>query len=253
MAFPETHWTMLAQATLNGDEAGRAALDELCRRYWPAVRDFLTARGFAAEEAEDLTQDFFAGLMKSGGWHAADRARGRFRSFLLGALERTLTERRRRVTAQKRGGGAVAMSLEELSDDGMEPVAAPEDDRRFDIAWAERVLEVAMDALEREMAEQGRGEEFGSLVPFLGASAGNAASEAAAAVLGVGGAALKSKVFRLRQRFRDCILAEISRTVDTPHEAEEEMSWLFEVLSQPGFDLGAATGETAAGIIPKED
>ena len=116
MAFPETKWTMLAQATLNGDAAGRAALEELCRRYWPAVRDFLVVRGYAPEEAEDAAQDFFASLMQSGGWHHADRARGRFRNFLLGALERTLVQRRRRATAQKRGGGAAAVSLEEIAE-----------------------------------------------------------------------------------------------------------------------------------------
>jgi len=245
MAFPETKWTMLAQATLHGDAAGRAALEELCRRYWPAVRDFLTGRGYAPEEAEDVTQEFFAGLMQSGGWHAADQARGKFRSFLLGALERTLTQRRRRAHAQKRGGGAAALSLDDPS--AVEP-GIETDARKFDTAWAERVLEVAMDSLERELSEQGRAEEFGALVPFLGASAGADASDAAALALGVSAAALKSKIFRLRQRFRDTILAEISRTVETPHEAEEEMSWLFEVLSQPGFDLRR---ETADAFLPK--
>lgn len=242
MAFPETKWTMLAQATLHGDAAGRAALEELCRRYWPAVRDFLTGRGYAPEEAEDVTQEFFAGLMQSGGWHHADQARGRFRNFLLGGLERTLTQRRRHATAQKRGGGTAALSLEEAN----EP-AEMTDERQFDTAWAERVLEVAMDALEQECAEQGR-EEFGALVPFLGASADTESSDAAASALGVSAAALKSKVFRFRQRFRDHILAEISRTVETPHEAEQEMAWLFAVLSQPGFDLRR---ETAAGGLPE--
>ena len=245
MAFPETKWTMLAQATLNGDAAGRAALEELCRRYWPAVRDFLVLRGYAPEEAEDAAQDFFSSLMQSGGWHHADRARGRFRNFLLGALERTLVQRRRRATAQKRGGGAAAVSLEEIAE-----VAAEGDERQFDTAWAERVLEVAMDALERECAEEGRGGEFGMLVPFLGTSADAKSGGAASAALGVSEAAVKSKVFRLRQRFRDAILAEISRTVETPHEAEEEMAWLFAVLSQPGVALRRETG---AEILPEKE
>src|SRR5699024_8548334 len=139
-------------------------------------------------------------------------------SFLLGALDRTLTQRRRRAHAQKRGGGTSALSLDELTagEPGIET-----DVRKFDTAWAERVLEVAMDSLERELSEQGRAEEFGALVPFLGTSADAGASDAAAAALGVSAAALKSKIFRLRQRFRDTILAEISRTVETPHEAEE--------------------------------
>jgi len=250
MAFPETHWTMLARATLNGDEAGRAALEELCRRYWPAVHDYLTGRGLTHVEAEDVTQDFFSGLMRSGGWHAADRTRGRFRNFILGAVERTLTESRRRSGAGKRGGGTAPVSLEELAGTGIEPAAAPADDRRFDAAWAERVLEVAMDALELGMSEQGRSGEFAALVAFLGGSASQAGMDSAAAALGVSAAAIKSKIFRLRQRYRDVILGEVSRTVGTPHEAEAEMAYLFEVLSQPGFDPGAIAGETGEPEIP---
>lgn len=246
--FPETRWTMLARATLNGDDAGRAALEELCRRYWPAVRDFLKARGVSAEEAEDVTQDFFAGLVKSGGWHHADRARGKFRSFLLGGLERTLSERRRRSHAQKRGGGVVPVPLDALTQGG--PAVEPDGDREFDAVWAERVLEVAMDALEREFAEQGKAEAFGALVPFLSNSAGIDASRGAAASLGISEGALKTKIFRLRQRFRDCILAEVSRTVETPHEAEQEMRYLFQILSHPGTAMPQA-GETGSREFPE--
>lgn len=251
MAFPDTRWTMLAHATLNGDESGRAALEELCRRYRPAVHEYLTGRGITAVEAEDVTQDFFSALIRSGGWHLADRARGRFRNFILGAVERTLTERRRRSRAEKRGGGTVPLSLQELAAYGIEPEAAPEDVRRFDTAWAERVLEVAMEALENEFSQQGRGGEFEMQVRFLGGSATQSAMHAAAAAMGVSPAAMKSKVFRLRQRFRDCILTEVSRTVETPHEAEAEMAYLFEVLSQPGFNLAAATGESGETGEPK--
>jgi DNA-directed RNA polymerase specialized sigma24 family protein len=221
---------MLAEATLSGDAAGQAALEELCRRYWPPVRDFLVAsRGLRAEDAEDVAQEFFSGLMRSGGWRDADRARGKFRSFLLGGVERTLTDWRRRAGAQKRGGGTVP----EVLQDGEERVSVPpEDEAVFDAAWAERVLEVAMDALEQEFEESGRGEEFGLIVPFLSESAGEAAAAEAAQALGLSAGAMKSRVFRFRQRFRDCVLAEVSRTVETPHEAEEEMGYLFRVLSR---------------------
>lgn len=228
MAFPETRWTVLADATLSGDVAGQAALEELCRRYWPPVRDFLCGRGLSAQDAEDVAQEFFAGLMKSGGWHSVDRVRGKFRSFLLGGVERSLTDWRRRAGALKRGGGQQQDSLEAHEDSLVVPAV---DERHFDAAWAERVLEVAMDALERDFEEQGRGEEFGSLVPFLSGSASQEASDAAAQALGLSAGALKTRIFRLRQRFRDCVLEEISRTVETPHEAEEEMAYLFRVLS----------------------
>jgi len=239
MAFPETKWTMLARATLNGDEAGRAALDELCRRYWPAVRDTLLARGYTTQDAEDICQDFFASLLKSSSWHHADQAKGKFRSYLMGALENTIVQRRRWNTRQKRGQGVPDLNLDDIP----EPVVM-EDERRFDTAWAERVLEMALDALEREMSESGRGAEFSALARFLGASADVASSSMVAEELGLSAPALRSKIFRLRQQFREGILAEISRTVETPHEAEQEMAYLFEVVSQPGFSL-AAICETA--------
>lgn len=247
MAFPETRWTMLAEATLHGDAAGRAALEELCRRYWPPVRDFLCARGLAAEDAEDVAQEFFAGLMESGGWQAADRSRGRFRSFLMGGVERTLISWRRRAMAEKRGGGARPEPLDDTA------CAAPADaaeEFAFDSAWAERVMEVAMDALEQEFEAQGRGLEFAVLLPFLSQSAGAEASAGAAAELAMTPAALKSKIFRLRQRFRDCILAEICRTVETPHEAEEEMAYLFRLLSHPAASFGT---ESETGSRPPRE
>ena len=228
MAFPETRWTILADATMSGDVAGQAALEELCRRYWPPVRDFLCGRGLSAQDAEDVAQEFFAGLMKSGGWHSVDRVRGKFRSFILGGVERTLADWRRKAGALKRGGGQQQEPLE-AHEDSLAVQAV--DERHFDAAWAERVLEVAMDSLERDFEEQGRGEEFGMLVPFLSESASQQASDEAAQALGLSASAMKTRVFRYRQRFRDCVLEEISRTVETPHEAEEEMAYLFRVLS----------------------
>jgi DNA-directed RNA polymerase specialized sigma24 family protein len=230
MLFPETRWTMLAQATLHGDATGRAALEELCRRYWPAVRDVLRARGFSAEEAEDVSQDFFHELLRSSAWHRAEPAKGKFRTFLLGALEHTLIDRHRHRTRQKRGGGQAECSLDAVAEPGVVDEA-----RCFDTAWAERVLEMALDTLEQEMTAAGRAAEFAVLLPFLGAPAADAASQTAATHLGLSPSALKTRIFRLRQSFRENILREINRTVATPHEAEQEMAYLFEVVSQPGF------------------
>lgn len=235
---------MLAQATMNGDAAGQAALEELCRRYWPAVRDTLLARRFPPEEAEDICQDFFSNLLTAGMWHQADRAKGRFRSYLMGALDRTLTQRHRHASRLKRGGGLPDVPLEEAP----EPIVA-EDELRFDRAWAERVLEMALDALEQEMTQNDRGTEFSALVGFLGSSAGEASSQLAASQLEISPGALKTKVFRLRQRFRESILAEIARTVETLHEAEQEMAHLFEVINRPDFSLAALTeSETGPSI-----
>lgn len=232
MQFPQTEWSLIVQATLSGDAAGRNALEELCRRYWPAVKEFLSRRGLSNEDAEDVAQEFFSSIVQSGGLHSADRGLGKFRSFLLGALERSLADWWRRQYAKKRGGGQRAVPLEDATLDHAAVPAA--DELEFDAAWAERVLEVSIDALERDFEAQGKGSEFAQLVPFLSSSAGQDASDAAASALGVSAAALKSKIFRLRQRFRDCVLEEVSRTVETPHEAEQEMAYLFRILSAPG-------------------
>ncbi len=237
--FPETKWTMLAEATLNGDAKGRAALEDLCQRYWPAVRDFLGGKGFSSEDAEDITQDFFSSFLRSGTWHVADRGRGRFRSFLLGCVERSVSTWLRKNRAAKRGGGQVPVSLDSLVEgeaSGLfsspaEPHAAS---LPFDTAWAEHTLEMAIDRLEEEFAKDGRGDEFARLAPFLMKSAGEHSNRELASTLQTTEAAVKSRIHRLRQRFRDAVLAEVAQTVETPHEAEEEFRYLVHILSAPG-------------------
>ena len=232
MEFPQTEWSLILQASLSGDDSARAALEELCQRYWPVVRDFLQRRGMSPEDAEDVTQEFFAGIARSGALHRADRELGRFRSFLLGSLERKLAEWYRYRNAQKRGGGVVPVRLDHVPE-GQQAIPAS-DEVSFDVAWAERVLEMGLGRLEREYAARERMEEFAVMVPFLSAAAGQALQDAAALKLGVGEGAMKSRIFRLRQRYRDCVLEEITATVATPHEAEEEMAYLFRVISARG-------------------
>ena len=104
MQFPNTHWSLLAQATLNGDAGGQQALESLCRQYWKPVRDFIRFRGFPEADAEDLTQVFLVRLCERSVWRRAEAARGRFRSFLLGALTHFLADELDRRNTQKRGG-----------------------------------------------------------------------------------------------------------------------------------------------------
>ena len=112
MYFPTTQWTLLAQASLNGETAARQALEDLCRRYWSPLYHFIRARGFGETEAEDLTQEFILHLIEHSTLQRVDRLRGRFRSFLCGALVRFLADDRDRRQAQKRGSGAVHISLD---------------------------------------------------------------------------------------------------------------------------------------------
>ena len=113
MYFPTTHWSLLAQATLGGETAGRQALEDLFRRYWSPLQQFIRARGYNVTEAEDLTQDFVLHLLEHSTIKRADRLRGRFRSFLLGALVRFLADEYDRRHARKRGSGMAHISLEE--------------------------------------------------------------------------------------------------------------------------------------------
>lgn len=258
MNFPTTHWSVLAQATMSGDAAGREALGALCQAYWRPVADFLRHRGWSEADAEDLTQDFFRSLLESRGWHAADRARGKFRNFLLGALMRVLNQAKDHAHALKRGGGQLVASLDELAGKGFEPAdfwcesphgtAGDAASLIFDQAWAEQVMEGAMEAVAEAWETAGKGDAFSVLLPFLSLSAsaspdetgeerpGAAGSyEAAARELGVSTGAVKSRILRLRQEFREALERQIAKTVSAPHEIAEEMAYLREVLSAPGL------------------
>src|SRR5689334_5073338 len=152
MSFPTTHWTLLAEATLNGDTRGRSALEKLCRDYHQPVFVVLRARGFTVEEAEDLTQDFFLRLFESQAWKRAERGKGRFRSFLLGMLTHMLQHVWTAGQRQKRGGGTRTESLEVAEISGEMPVTpdAGNTEAVFDREWALRLIQAAFAKVEGE-------------------------------------------------------------------------------------------------------
>jgi RNA polymerase sigma-70 factor (ECF subfamily) len=236
MNFPTTRWSVLAQATLHGDAAGRAALGELCQAYWRPVADFLRQRGWSQTDAEDMTQEFFSSLLQSRGWQRADRARGKFRNFLLGALMRVLHKDRERSHAQKRGGGQMLASLDELADEGFEPGEMDASlAQLFDHAWAEQVMDAALETIVTVWEEEGRGPALQILLAFLPAGSPPMPYEQAAQHLGMSLGAVKSQILRLRQQFREALESQIARTVSTPHEIAEEMAHLYAVLAHPGY------------------
>ena len=237
MNFPTTRWSVLAQATLHGDAAGRAALGKLCQSYWRPVADFLRQRGWSQTDAEDMTQEFFSSLLQSRGWQRADRARGKFRTFLLGALMRVLHKDRERSHAQKRGGGQMLASLDELADEGFEPGEMDASAvHLFDHAWAEQVMDAALESIATAWEEEGRGPALQVLLAFLPAGAQPMPYEQAAQQLGMSLGAVKSQILRLRQQFREALESQIAKTVSAPHEVAEEMAHLYAVLAHPGYD-----------------
>lgn len=149
MSFPTTHWSVLAKATLGHETEARAALDQLCRRYWGPLNQFIRSRGYGEADAADLTQDFLLHVLEHSTLRVADPAKGLFRSFLLGALTRSLHDEYDRRHAQKRGAGAPHLSLDEHQ------VSVPGADRAdtsfFDREWALTILESTLEQAQKEI------------------------------------------------------------------------------------------------------
>jgi DNA-directed RNA polymerase specialized sigma24 family protein len=225
MNFPTTRWTQVAAATLHGDPAGRVALETLCERYYPPVREFIAWRRGANGEADDLTQAFFLYFLEQGLTHRADRLRGKFRTFLLAVLRRFLSHHDRAVTAEKRGAEFDHIPVEEADlPEGEAEVSA------FDREWALALMQTALARVGTEI-EAARGPEgLEMLRHFLGGSQEPPTYETAAARLGLSLTATKQEILRWRRRLGEIVRGEVSRTVSAPHETHEEIAYLRRVL-----------------------
>jgi len=238
--FPTTHWSLLAKASLDGNTEGRKALEELCRRYWGPVHQFVRCRGVSETEAQDLTQDFMMHVLEKSVFSRADRQQGRFRSFLLGALVRFLADKADQRGALKRGGGVQHVSFDSDEHAANTPSAALADTLVFDREWALAILETALARVRQEYAEARREGEFTVLKGFLPGGTEPPSYEAAAGQLGCSVPAFKSEVHRMRRRFRALVREEVLQTVSAPHEIDAEMAHLRQVLMDRGSDFGGS-------------
>ena len=234
-AFAPTRWTLVLRARGESVEA-RGALSELCEAYYQPVFRFLRREGREEDAARELTQEFFARLLARGGVGAADPQRGRFRSYLLGAVKHFLADQRDHARREKRGGGASPESLD--ADEGTSPAlqvadhASAPDDAVFDRAWALAVMDRTLHSLAVEFANEGKSDHFAALKPWLAGDAALLPQAEAAARLGVSESAIKVAIHRLRKRFREMIRTEIAQTVETPAEVDTELRYLVEVLAR---------------------
>lgn len=229
MAFPTTHWSLLARATAHGGATEREAWAEFFRRYRALVVAFVARARPGRNDAEDVAQNFFLALTEDSLLRRADRARGRFRSFLIGALIRHLAREDERAAAAKRGGGAARTTWDDLPN-GEEPAVAPEVLRFFDREWALALLgRVRAETEAKLVARHGRGAE--TLMRFLPGAATTPSYDEAAGVLGWTLAKLKTEVFRVRSDFRAAVRAEVALTVDAPEEVEAELDCLHRALA----------------------
>jgi RNA polymerase sigma-70 factor (ECF subfamily) len=230
--FATTRWSLIAAAQDGAAPAARQALADLCAAYWFPVYAYVRRRGHDHHAAQDLTQAFFARVLEKNDLAAADRTRGRFRSFLLAACQHFLANRHDHDTAKKRGGGRLPVSLDFGDAEARyahEPAHADTPERLFDRRWALELLDRALTELRTEYEESGRAKLFAALKECLtgGAEVGYAEL---AGQLGMTEGAVKVAVHRLRQRYRDRLRAAIAETVRAPEDVDDEVRDLFAAL-----------------------
>ena len=229
--FSTTRWSLVLLAGQKLSTESAAALEKLCHAYWSPVCNFARRRGWREEDAKDLTQQFFAGLLERNDFHGLDPKRGKFRTFLLVAFTHFLANEYDRINALKRGGGKV-ISLEEAGLDEIPPASQLSPAAQYDAQWAGTILQIALHRLKNEMAQSGRPEQFDELKQFLTANGGADEYAAVAAKLGVKPSSVPVLVHRLRQQYRELVRDEVAQTVTSPIELGEEMHHLFAVLNQ---------------------
>jgi RNA polymerase sigma-70 factor (ECF subfamily) len=229
--FTATHWTQVAQAAeRDGSVQAQQALEALCARYWPAIYGFLRRKSHGPEDAADLAQGFFASLLENNALARADRTKGRFRNFLLGALQRFLADESRRDGAQKRGRGKVVLAFDfesveqsylEESDPGLTP------EQVYDRRWAATVLETAFAELQEEFREAGQVSRFDAMKRYLSEEVADGDYEKLGAQFGLVPKAVSSAVARLRERYRELVRRNVMATVAGAEDVDAEFRDLF--------------------------
>ena len=231
--FLTTRWTEVLRAAQTSVPGGADALENLCRKYWYPLYAYVRREGFSSHDAQDLTQSFFARFLEKNYLAQVDPARGRFRSFLLASLKHFLANEWDRLRAQKRGGGAQIISLDEQSAEArylLEPRDETNAERIFERRWALTILEEVLARLERECADAGKADQFGVLKDHMMAQSDAPQSELARR-LNTTPAAVKVAIHRLRKRYRALLREEIAQTVSNPSEVDTELRHLLAVIA----------------------
>jgi len=230
-SFAATRWTLVLQAG-GGDTGAGAALSELCAAYYAPVVMFLRSEGRDEDTARELAHGFFERLLAGRSLSGAEPARGRFRSYLLGAVKHFLRDERVRAQAAKRGGGVQPEPLEDTASGFGVPVQeAGGNERAFDRQWALTVIARALDTVAAEWHAAGKQSQFEVLKPWITGECPVSSQAAAAAALGLSGGAVKVAIHRLRHRFREAVKLEISQTVPVEADVEDELRYLIAVLT----------------------
>jgi RNA polymerase sigma-70 factor (ECF subfamily) len=232
--FATTHWTVVLAAGQERSPQAARALEELCRTYWFPLYAYIRRRGHTKEDAEDLTQSFFARLLEKNPFARLDSEKGKFRAFLLASLKHFLSNEHDKAVTLKRGGGQSHLSLDLQTADAQFQLAAtngPSPDRAFDREWALALLARVIDRLQSECAADGKARLFEHLKQFLTATQAEPAQSKVAAALGMEEGAVRVAIHRLRKRYRQLLRDEIAHTLADAAMVDEEMRALFGAFS----------------------
>lgn len=228
-----THWSVVLAAQDKSSPDSAAALDALCRVYWYPLYAYVRGSGHSPHDAQDLTQEFFARLLARDWLSVVLPERGRFRTFLLVAMKRFLTNEWHRSLTQKRGAGQILQTLDPAEAEyrfAAEPPLGP--DELYERRWAMTLLEQSLERLHAEFIRASKAHEFFCLKEWLAAERGGIPYDRIATVLGTTPAAARVTVHRFRKRFRDLFRQTIAETVDAAGDVEEERRHLIAVLSR---------------------
>src|SRR3954469_14761331 len=228
--FATTRWTVVLAAGGRGTAQADVALEELCRTYWYPLYAYIRRQGHSREDAEDLTQAFFAKLLEKNYLEGISSNGGKFRAFLLVAVKRFLANEWDRANRQKRGGGVAPLSLDWQDADTRYQINPADDvspDKLYDRAWALTLLERVITRLRDENSAEGKAKIYSQLERFLMVGKDEGSYGQAATALQMSEGTVRVAVHRLRRRYRELLREEIAQTLSDPAQAEEEMKALF--------------------------
>jgi RNA polymerase sigma factor (sigma-70 family) len=233
-SFPPTQWSKVVQAGGADSPETRDALAKLCQTYWYPLYLYVRRVGHNADDAQDLTQDFFAMLIEKNTVGFAQQQKVKFRSFLLVALKNFLHNKWDKGQRQKRGGGREFLSLDEQNSENrylVEPADTATPEKAFERRWALSLLDQVLSLLEAEMVAEGKGDFFGEAKVFLTGEKSEVSQGEIAHRLGMTENSFRVNVHRLRSRYGKLLKAEVANTVANPREVEDEIRHLFAALS----------------------
>jgi RNA polymerase sigma factor (sigma-70 family) len=233
--FATTHWTAVIAAGRRSTPQSEKALAELCGNYWYPLYAYVRRRGHSREDAEDLTQSFFARFLERNYLGGLRSEKGRFRAFLLASLKNFLANEWRKSRRQKRGGPIPLLSLDWQDADSryqIDPADNVSPDRIYDREWALALLERVITRLRDECAAADKAQLFDQLKPFLTADKSAVPYPQVAANLRMAEGAVRVSVHRLRRRYRELLRDEISQTLSDPAQLADEMQALLSAFGQ---------------------